>query len=81
MHASGTTGGLWERVPGLFVDGLGMGLVIAPLTHAALAGVPAAVVGSARYRHALGRCLAFLLALELLLAALTAVASRRRQQP
>jgi EmrB/QacA subfamily drug resistance transporter len=112
VHASGTSGGLWQLVPGLFVDGLGMGLVIAPLTHAALAGVPAAMVGSAsgvvttiqqicgalgvaligivfygavgaggdpaRYPHALGLCLVYLLALELVLAALTAAASVRR---
>lgn len=47
VHASGTAGSLWELVPGLFVDGVGMGMVIAPLTHTALAGVPAAMVGSA----------------------------------
>ena len=47
VHASGTTGTLWELTPGLFVDGLGMGMVIAPLTHSALGGVPAEMVGSA----------------------------------
>jgi len=47
VHASGTTGTLWELAPGLFVDGVGMGMVIAPLTHTALAGVPAEMAGSA----------------------------------
>ncbi|MGW5350797.1 MFS transporter [Streptomyces sp. NPDC004031] len=47
VHASGTTGSLWELVPGLFLDGVGMGLVIAPLTHTALGTVPAHLVGAA----------------------------------
>ncbi|MBY8881256.1 MFS transporter [Actinacidiphila acidipaludis] len=47
VHASGTTGTLWELAPGLFVDGVGMGMVIAPLTHTALGGVPAEMAGSA----------------------------------
>ncbi|SHL45813.1 MFS transporter [Actinacidiphila paucisporea] len=104
VHASGTTGGLGELVPGLFLDGVGMGMVIAPLTHDALDTVPAPLVGAAsgvvatiqqvsgalgialigivfygsvgdgatdRYPHAFGLGLAFLLALELVLAALT----------
>ncbi|WUH94963.1 MFS transporter [Streptomyces sp. NBC_00433] len=104
VHASGTTGSLWELVPGLFLDGVGMGAVIAPLTHDALGTVPARLVGAAsgvvatvqqvsgalgialigivfygavgagaqdRYPYAFGLGLAFLLALELVLAALT----------
>ncbi|NJP43794.1 MFS transporter [Actinacidiphila epipremni] len=104
VHASGTTGTLWGLVPGLFLDGVGMGLVIAPLTHTALGTVPAHLVGAAsgvvatiqqvsgalgialigivfygavgagapaRYPHAFGLGLLFLLGLELLLAALT----------
>jgi EmrB/QacA subfamily drug resistance transporter len=104
VHASGTSGSLWELVPGLFLDGVGMGMVIAPLTHDALATVPAHLVGAAsgavatiqqvsgalgialigivfygavgagapaRYPHAFGLGLAFLLVLEVLLAALT----------
>lgn len=104
VHASGTTGTLWELVPGLFLDGVGMGMVIAPLTHDALGTVPEHLVGAAsgvvatiqqvsgalgialigivfydavgagapgRYPHAFGLGLAFLLALELVLAALT----------
>lgn len=104
VHASGTTGSLWELVPGLFLDGVGMGMVIAPLTHTSLGTVPAHLVGAAsgavatvqqisgalgialigivfygavgagapeRYPHAFGLALAFLLALELVLAALT----------
>lgn len=114
VHASGTTGSLWALAPGLFVDGVGMGLVIAPLTHTALAAVPPQLVGSAsgvvatvqqisgalgvaligivfygavgggapaRYPHALGLGLAFLLALELLLAALTLFAPQRPAGP
>jgi EmrB/QacA subfamily drug resistance transporter len=111
VHASGTTGSLWELVPGLFLDGAGMGLVIAPLTHASLGTVPAHLVGAAsgvvatiqqvsgalgialigivfygavgagapgRYPHAFGLGLAFLLALELALAALTTWMAVRR---
>ncbi|WP_328911948.1 MULTISPECIES: MFS transporter [unclassified Streptomyces] len=114
VHASGTTGSLWALAPGLFVDGVGMGLVIAPLTHTALAAVPPQLVGSAsgvvatiqqisgalgvaligivfygavgggapaRYPHALGLGLAFLLALELLLAALTLFAPQGQAGP
>lgn len=44
---SGTTGSLWQLVPGLVLDGVGMGMVIAPLTHDALGAVPAHLVGSA----------------------------------
>jgi EmrB/QacA subfamily drug resistance transporter len=47
VHASGTTGSLWELAPGLFLDGVGMGMVIAPLTHAALGTVRPELVGSA----------------------------------
>jgi EmrB/QacA subfamily drug resistance transporter len=47
VHRSGTSGSLWELVPGLFLDGVGMGMVIAPLTHDALAAVPPRLVGSA----------------------------------
>ncbi|MFG1806694.1 MFS transporter [Streptomyces sp. NPDC049040] len=105
VHASGTSGSLWLLVPGLFLDGVGMGMVIAPLTHDALGRVPAHLVGAAsgvvatiqqvsgalgialigivfygavgagapgRYPHAFGLGLAFLLGLEMLLAALTA---------
>lgn len=110
-HRSGTTGSLWELVPGLVVDGIGMGMVIAPLTHDALATVPARLVGSASgvvatvqqisgalgiavigiifygavgdgtpggYPHAFGLGLAFLLGLELALAALTIAARSRK---
>jgi EmrB/QacA subfamily drug resistance transporter len=44
---SGTSGSLWQLVPGLVLDGVGMGMVIAPLTHDALGAVPAHLVGSA----------------------------------
>jgi EmrB/QacA subfamily drug resistance transporter len=116
VHASGTTGSLWELTPGLFVDGVGMGMVIAPLTHTALGSVPPELVGSASgvvatiqqiggalgialigivfydavgagapaaFPHAFGLGLAFLLALEVVLAALTATvaALARRQSP
>ncbi|MBM9507554.1 MFS transporter [Actinacidiphila acididurans] len=47
VHASGTTGSLWELTPGLFADGVGMGMVIAPLTRTALAPVPPHLVGAA----------------------------------
>ncbi|WP_069465678.1 MFS transporter, partial [Actinacidiphila rubida] len=110
VQTSGTTGTLWELTPGLFVDGVGMGMVIAPLTHSALGDVPAELVGSASglvatiqqisgalgialigivfygaagdgagrgYPHALGLGLAFLTALELSLAVLTAVTAAR----
>ncbi|SEG77570.1 drug resistance transporter, EmrB/QacA subfamily [Actinacidiphila yanglinensis] len=110
VHASGTTGSLWELVPGLAVDGVGMGMVIAPLTHTALGTVPQELVGSAsgavatiqqiggalgialigivfydaagdgspaRFPHAFDMGLAFLLALELVLAALTATLAVR----
>ncbi|MFE0465423.1 MFS transporter [Kitasatospora sp. NPDC058965] len=43
----GTAGSAWWLAPGLFVDGLGMGLVIAPLTTVVLAGVRPQQVGSA----------------------------------
>lgn len=38
---------MWWLTPGLFVDGLGMGLVIAPVTSVVLAGVEPQLVGSA----------------------------------
>ncbi|MFE6867941.1 MFS transporter [Kitasatospora sp. NPDC057692] len=47
VHATGTTGSVWWLAPGLFVDGLGMGLVIAPVTSVVLAGVEPRLVGSA----------------------------------
>ncbi|MET8622166.1 MFS transporter [Kitasatospora sp. NPDC004669] len=40
-------GGVWWLAPGLFVDGLGMGLVIAPVTTVALAAVEPGLAGSA----------------------------------
>nr|BFD92144.1 MFS transporter [Kitasatospora sp. Xyl93] len=40
-------GGVWWLAPGLFVDGLGMGLVIAPVTSVVLAGVEPRLAGSA----------------------------------
>ncbi|WP_083976924.1 MFS transporter [Kitasatospora azatica] len=43
----GTSGSAWWLAPGLFLDGLGMGLVIAPLTGTVLAGVRPQLVGSA----------------------------------
>jgi MFS family permease len=43
---SGAPGTAW-LVPALVLDGLGMGLVIAPLTTSVLVGVPAHLVGSA----------------------------------
>ena len=111
VHASGTTGSLWGLTPGLFLDGMGMGMVIAPLTHTALATVRPELVGAAsgvvatvqqiggalgialigivfygaagdgapaRFPHAFGLGLAALLALEVVLTALTAVAGRTR---
>ncbi|MFB7472958.1 MFS transporter [Kitasatospora sp. NPDC056184] len=47
VHATGTTGSVWWLAPGLFVDGLGMGLVIAPVTSVVLAGVEPRLAGSA----------------------------------
>ncbi|MDJ0345942.1 MFS transporter [Streptomyces sp. H10-C2] len=46
-HSIGTIGGLGWLVPGLFFDGLGMGMVIAPLTTTVLRGVTPQLVGSA----------------------------------
>ncbi|WP_228718307.1 MFS transporter [Kitasatospora acidiphila] len=43
----GTSGSAWWLAPGLFVDGLGMGLVIGPLTSTVLGGVRPQLVGSA----------------------------------
>ncbi|RKE23035.1 MFS transporter [Streptomyces sp. TLI_171] len=43
----GHTGTLWWLVPGLFLDGCGMGLSFAPLATTVLARVPAASAGSA----------------------------------
>ncbi|MFE5584409.1 MFS transporter [Kitasatospora sp. NPDC056531] len=40
-------GSVWWLAPGLFVDGLGMGLVIAPVTTVALAAVEPQLAGSA----------------------------------
>ncbi|MFG3051395.1 MFS transporter [Kitasatospora sp. NPDC048239] len=47
VYGGGTTGSVWWLVPGLFVDGLGMGLVIAPVTGVVLAGVEPRLAGSA----------------------------------
>ncbi|MEV6974919.1 MFS transporter [Kitasatospora sp. NPDC093806] len=47
VHAAGPTGSVWWLAPGLFVDGLGMGLVIAPVTSVVLAGVEPRLAGSA----------------------------------
>ncbi|AUY50971.1 MFS transporter [Streptomyces sp. CB01881] len=47
VHAAGATGSVWWLAPGLFVDGLGMGLVIAPVTSVVLAGVEPQLAGSA----------------------------------
>ncbi|WP_327678656.1 MFS transporter [Kitasatospora sp. NBC_00458] len=47
VHAAGDTGSVWWLAPGLFVDGLGMGLVIAPVTSMVLAGVEPRLAGSA----------------------------------
>ncbi|WP_406201829.1 MFS transporter [Kitasatospora sp. NBC_01560] len=47
VHMIGTTGSAWWLAPGLFLDGLGMGLVIAPVTSVVLAGVEARLAGSA----------------------------------
>ncbi|GAA4840510.1 MFS transporter [Kitasatospora terrestris] len=47
VEAGGPTGSVWWLAPGLFVDGLGMGLVIAPLTSVVLAGVAPRLAGSA----------------------------------
>ncbi|MGW4803276.1 MFS transporter [Kitasatospora sp. NPDC004272] len=44
---SGSDRGLWWLVPGLLLDGCGMGLSFAPLTATVLARVPAASAGSA----------------------------------
>ncbi|MFC9325104.1 MFS transporter [Kitasatospora sp. NPDC057015] len=46
-HLAGTTGSVWWLAPGLLVDGLGMGMVIAPITTTVLAGVRPELVGSA----------------------------------
>ncbi|WP_371480676.1 MFS transporter [Kitasatospora sp. NBC_00315] len=46
-HEVGTTGSVWWLSPGLFVDGLGMGMVIAPVTTTVLARVGPQLVGSA----------------------------------
>ncbi|MFJ9445773.1 MFS transporter [Kitasatospora sp. NPDC101235] len=40
-------GSVWWLAPGLFVDGLGMGLVIAPVTSVVLVGVEPRLAGSA----------------------------------
>ncbi|MFJ8625925.1 hypothetical protein ACIRD3_24210 [Kitasatospora sp. NPDC093550] len=43
----GAHGSVWWLAPGLFVDGLGMGLVIAPVTAVVLEGVEPRLAGSA----------------------------------
>ncbi|MFD9128162.1 MFS transporter [Kitasatospora sp. NPDC059571] len=45
--AAAGTGSVWWLAPGLFADGLGMGLALAPLTAVALAAVPPRLAGSA----------------------------------
>ncbi|MFC1430727.1 MFS transporter [Streptacidiphilus sp. N1-3] len=47
LGSGGGTGGVLRLVPGLVVDGLGMGMVIAPLTGAVLTRVSPQLVGSA----------------------------------
>ncbi|MFD0279947.1 MFS transporter [Kitasatospora sp. NPDC127111] len=47
VYGAGTAGSVWWLAPGLFVDGLGMGLVIAPVTSVVLAGVEPRLAGSA----------------------------------
>ncbi|MFD5921454.1 MFS transporter [Kitasatospora sp. NPDC058201] len=47
VYAAGDTGSVWWLAPGLFVDGLGMGLVIAPVTSTVLACVEPRLAGSA----------------------------------
>jgi EmrB/QacA subfamily drug resistance transporter len=47
VHHDGGTGSVWWLAPGLAVDGVGMGMIITPLTAAALSGVPTRLVGSA----------------------------------
>ncbi|MFD9692556.1 DHA2 family efflux MFS transporter permease subunit [Kitasatospora sp. NPDC059088] len=44
---AGADGTVWWLAPGLFVDGLGMGLVIAPVTTVALAAVEPQLAGAA----------------------------------
>ncbi|SOB83176.1 MFS transporter [Streptomyces sp. 1331.2] len=44
---SAADGSVWWLAPGLFVDGLGMGLVIAPVTSVVLEGVDPGLTGSA----------------------------------
>ncbi|MFE3499594.1 DHA2 family efflux MFS transporter permease subunit [Kitasatospora sp. NPDC059160] len=44
---AGADGSVWWLAPGLFVDGLGMGLVIAPVTTVALAAVEPQLAGAA----------------------------------
>ncbi|GAA1399189.1 MFS transporter [Kitasatospora putterlickiae] len=47
VYGTGSSGGVWWLAPGLFVDGLGMGLVVAPVTAVVLAGVEPGLAGSA----------------------------------
>ncbi|MGW2544951.1 MFS transporter, partial [Kitasatospora sp. NPDC001574] len=47
VYAAGDTSSVWWLAPGLFVDGLGMGLVIAPVTSTVLACVEPRLAGSA----------------------------------
>ncbi|GAA1271241.1 MFS transporter [Kitasatospora nipponensis] len=109
-HGTGPADSAWGLAPGLFVDGLGMGLVIAPLTGSVLGGVAPELVGSAAgvlatvqqvggalgialignlfygsldpgaaaggFPHAFGLCMAALVLLELLLAALVQLLPR-----
>ena len=47
VAAIGSTGNVWWLAPALLADGLGMGLVMAPLTAVVLAGLPAHQAGMA----------------------------------
>ncbi|MFE2109992.1 MFS transporter [Kitasatospora sp. NPDC059463] len=47
VHTTDPGGSVWWLAPGLFVDGLGMGLVVAPVTSVVLAGVEPRLAGSA----------------------------------
>jgi EmrB/QacA subfamily drug resistance transporter len=47
VHHVGTTGGVGPLVPGLLLDGLGLGMVMAPLNSTVLAGIPPRFAGAA----------------------------------
>ncbi|MEU6174972.1 MFS transporter [Streptantibioticus parmotrematis] len=46
-HDVGTSGSVWWLGPGMFVDGVGMGVVIAPMTSAVMERVAPRLVGTA----------------------------------